>query len=225
MKILLLDVGNSRIKFGFNEEGSFSRFGILESTEKLESYLEVCDLVFVSSVRKGWKLPRKHPNVFTIGFRNSLVKLNYASTLGADRIAKAHYVKYLVRKPSLVLDLGTATVLDYVHESFEGGVILPGIGVWMESLHRSASQLPMVEVEPSIPCYLPKDTKQAILCGMKLSLLNLLKFYEKHLTHEARFITGGYAELVADWFPEYVHERWMVIKGLYEWGIRYAGIL
>src|SRR5439155_17921316 len=64
-------------------------------------------------------------------------------TVGPDRLANALAASRLYGRPSIVVDLGTATTLDCVSKSgaYIGGVIAPGVVTASEELFRRAARL------------------------------------------------------------------------------------
>lgn len=72
------------------------------------------------------------------------------ATVGADRIVNAVAAAKLYGKPSIVVDLGTATTLDVIGRNGEyvGGVIAPGIVTAANALFARGARLARVEVTP-----------------------------------------------------------------------------
>ncbi|HYV50727.1 MAG TPA: type III pantothenate kinase [Dongiaceae bacterium] len=72
------------------------------------------------------------------------------ATVGADRIVNAVAAAKIYGKPSIVVDLGTATTLDVIGRNGEyvGGVIAPGILTGANALFAKGARLARVEVTP-----------------------------------------------------------------------------
>ena len=72
------------------------------------------------------------------------------ATVGPDRIVNAVASAKLYGKPSIVVDLGTATTLDVIGRNGEyvGGVIAPGILTAANALFARGARLARVEVTP-----------------------------------------------------------------------------
>jgi type III pantothenate kinase len=103
--------------------------------------------------------------------------------------------------PAVVIDLGTATTLDVVTQdkSYQGGVILPGVSMGIESLSRNTSLLPLIDmVFPER--VIGKNTMTCIQSGTLLGycdvLDGLLTRIQLELKQEVSVtLTGGIAPL------------------------------
>ena len=76
------------------------------------------------------------------------VRYDTPRDVGADRIVDAVAAVQLYGAPVIVVDLGTATVLDAVSREgvYLGGAITPGINVSVDALYRNTSLLRRVEL-------------------------------------------------------------------------------
>src|SRR6185295_3956598 len=92
--------------------------------------------------------------------------------VGIDRLLAALAANHLRRpeRAAIVADLGTAITVDLLSENgtFEGGAILPGIGMSSRALAEQTDALPRVAIEPSqgTPTSLGKSTEAAIRSGL-----------------------------------------------------------
>jgi type III pantothenate kinase len=87
--------------------------------------------------------------------------------LGSDRFAAALGARILAPGKGLVVaTCGTATTVDAVSADgvFLGGMILPGLGLMLGSLARGTAQLPQVAVDDAPPTF-ADNTHDAILSG------------------------------------------------------------
>jgi type III pantothenate kinase len=91
------------------------------------------------------------------------------SEVGADRLVNASYAVHRLTLPAVVIDFGTATTFDYISRDgkYQGGVILPGVRMGVESLSGKTARLPVV------PLKFPKsvvgrNTETCIQSGMLL---------------------------------------------------------
>lgn len=86
---------------------------------------------------------------------------------GQDRLLNAAAAFERTRQASVVVSAGTAMTVDFVDGEgvFQGGAILPGLRMWLRSMHDGTSALPLVE--PARPDEHPfgRDTHQAMLHG------------------------------------------------------------
>ncbi|MBW9209486.1 type III pantothenate kinase [Mumia sp. zg.B53] len=96
--------------------------------------------------------------------------------VGADRIVNAAAAGVLYPdRPSIVVDLGTATTFDVVDAQgrYVGGAISAGIGISLEALARRGAQLRSVElVRPR--GVVAKNTVEAIQSGMVFGFAGLV---------------------------------------------------
>ncbi|MCH8087423.1 MAG: type III pantothenate kinase, partial [Chloroflexi bacterium] len=78
------------------------------------------------------------------------IRINYESPrdVGADRVADAVAAYHKYGGPVIVVDFGTATVLDAISGDgvYLGGAIAPGIGIAAEALFARTSKLHRVEL-------------------------------------------------------------------------------
>jgi len=123
--------------------------------------------------------------------------------LGTDRIANAVAAYERTHDATIVVDLGTATKLEYVSKRGEyvGGVIAPGLGIAAEALFERAARLYQVElVRPKD--VVGRNTVHAIQSGLVYGYVALIDGLVGRIRKEtgvnARVIaTGGFATLLA----------------------------
>lgn len=126
--------------------------------------------------------------------------------VGADRIL--HAVAALGRHtpPLIVVDLGTALVLDAISAEgdYLGGAIAPGIGIAAEALFERAAKLPCVPIEPpGMDGAIGRNTKHSmqsgIVYGYAEMVCGMVRRFQAEIGPRARVIaTGGYAAVIAD---------------------------
>ena len=165
--ILLVDVGNSNIVFGFTDGKEIIntfRFKSVKDITTDEYYLiikamldkyEVNDViissvvpVITSALKKLFiKYLNKEPLIIAPGIKTGIEpKCDDPRSVGSDLICdSAGAMKYF--DESIVIDLGTAT--KYIHvknNKFLGCSIAPGVSISMKALTNSAALLPQVEM-------------------------------------------------------------------------------
>jgi type III pantothenate kinase len=146
-------------------------------------------------------------------FVNCRVKLNIGigienpDELGADRIVNAAAAYERFRSALIVLDFGTATTVEYLSADgiYRGGVILPGIRLMSESLHRRTAKLP--DVRMSRPeALLGRNTAESIRSGvyhLNVGGLGHIIRSIRATDPSARVVaTGGLAGFIAPDLPE-----------------------
>jgi type III pantothenate kinase len=140
--------------------------------------------------------------------------------LGSDRWAALIGARALLgRVPSLVVVCGTATTIDLLAEGgeFEGGVILPGVGLMLRSLHEHTAALPDATGE-----YVdnPTQTVDAIASGCQHAQAGAIeRVYHLHAWRHrglACVLSGGAARALAPrlTIPFELHDN-LVLEGLY----------
>lgn len=160
---LVVDVGNSRLKWAQVDSNVWHRRGSIPLTEKLEVLLNTywADMdppqaVLVSNVsgqtnaqsmtswlQAYWDLD---PVFFqsTVRYRGMVNGYSQPTQLGCDRWAALIGARSLTKSGALcVVDCGTALTVDAVtaEDRFIGGVIFPGIDLIQESLLKRASDI------------------------------------------------------------------------------------
>ncbi len=124
------------------------------------------------------------------------------SAVGTDRICAAAAAFDRLGVACVVGDFGSAVTVDCVNDKgvFQGGAILPGLGMSAAGLHTGTAQLPQVELaEPD--WVFGTDTRQAIVGGLifgaRGALRELVEAYATELGHwPVVILTGGDAKLI-----------------------------
>jgi type III pantothenate kinase len=140
--------------------------------------------------------------------------------LGSDRWAAMIGARGLVDgKPALVVVCGTATTIDFVSGGgeFIGGVILPGVGLMIRSLHEGTAALPDADGQYADN---PQQTVDAIVSGCQHALAGAVE--RLHRMHHAGnpelvcLLSGGASKALAPRLsiPFRLHEN-LVLEGLH----------
>ena len=151
-----------------------------------------------------------------------MIKINIKNfkQLGSDRIVNS--IKGKEFKNCLIIDFGTATTFDIVkNETYEGGVIAPGIKLSIKNLSQSTALLPMFDLKNMQKNY-GKNTKDALNAGFIWGYEGLINNIINKITKNWKMkyeiiLTGGYANL----FKKIIKRRTIVdqnitIKGVSE---------
>jgi type III pantothenate kinase len=168
---LVVDVGNTRIKWGLCDDDSVLTIASLppDAPESWQRQLETWQLVGPAA----WYISGVHPPhrdrfadwVRGRGDRATLVTcarqlplevaLEHPDRVGIDRLLDAVAVNTRRRAhtPAVIVDAGTAVTVDLLDRAgrFQGGAILPGFRLMAESLHRHTALLPLIEVQGVAP--------------------------------------------------------------------------
>lgn len=131
------------------------------------------------------------------------LKVRNKKGIGADRIANAVGAYFLLKRPLVVVDCGTATTLTVVgkHADILGGAILPGIELMQYALFRGTAKLPNIPIKTP-KRFLGRDTVSAITSGIIHGTAGAVKGIilgiEDELSCRLKIIlTGGFAKILS----------------------------
>ena len=151
----------------------------------VESYIGVRPLVVGAGTRTGVRVRYDPPR-----------------DVGADRIVDAAAAFSAYGGPVIVVDIGTATVLDAVTEDgdYLGGAIAPGISIAADSLFHATAMLRRVELTPP-PSAIGRNTVHALQSGLVFGYSELVRGmvsrFKRELGANAKVIaTGGLANVI-----------------------------
>lgn len=127
--------------------------------------------------------------------------------VGADRIVDAVAAARLYGTPTIVVDLGTATVFDAVTRNGEylGGAITPGINLSVDALYQNTSLLRRVELTAPRDA-VGRNTTAALQSGIVFGYAGLVttmvERFKQEIGTDARVVgTGGLVTVIADHAP------------------------
>lgn len=239
--VLLVDIGNSRIKGAFLASGNLFELPTIDTTsspvlddwEKLLSKWEELRRILVSNVAgpvvaEGFvqaALGRWHVKPEFARPRRKCGKMTTLyedpNQLGVDRWLSALAAYQLSRSATCVLDAGTALTIDVVRENGEhlGGIIAPGPGLMRFSLAQQTAQL---EIEgDGLSAGFGTNSRDAIGLGCDAMVLGLLSSVERRLIEVAPdesfrwFLTGGGADAIRHLLHvDYEYTPDLVLRGL-----------
>ena len=144
-----------------------------------------------------------------------MIKINIKNfnQLGSDRIVNS--IKGKEFKNCLIIDFGTATTFDIVkNETYEGGVIAPGIKLSIKNLSQSTALLPIFDLKNQQKSY-GKNTKDALNAGFIWGYEGLINNIIYKITNNWKMkykiiLTGGYANL----FKKIIKKRTIVDQNI-----------
>ena len=144
-----------------------------------------------------------------------IIKINIKNfkQLGSDRIVNS--IKGKEFKNCLIIDFVTATTFDIVkNETYEGGVIAPGIKLSIKNLSQSTALLPMFDLKNRQKSY-GKNTKDALNAGFIWGYEGLINNIIYKITNNWKMkykiiLTGGYANL----FKKIIKKRAIVDQNI-----------
>ena len=171
--------------------------------EMCERYFNVPTLVLEPGVRTGVPILYNDPR-----------------EVGADRVANAVAAYDLYGGPTVVVDFGTATIVDAISSKGEylGGALFPGIEISLDALFGRAAGLRRVElIEPKH--VIGKSTVESIQSGAVYGFAGqvdaLVRRFRNELGDSTVVATGQLAEFLAPLTESIEHvEPWLTLFGL-----------
>lgn len=245
--ILAIDMGNSNIVIGCIDENK-SYFEERLSTDKsktaleyaivFKTVLELFDIdvrqiegAIISSVVPSLtgvvksaveKIVGKPPLVVGPGIKTGLnLQMENPRSVGSDLIVDAVAGIAEYGAPLIIIDMGTATTMSVVDKdrNYVGGAIMTGLGLSMEALSSSASQLYNVSLEVPRNAIAKNTTdsmRSGIILGNAACIDGMIDRMEEELGYSATVVaTGGLAHVV---IPQCKHriilDDALLLKGL-----------
>jgi len=205
---LILDIGNTRIKYATFIKGHLNHKGYCSDNELenvLTSLVGKISRLLISSVKPitnsqeiEFKKACSEASILSsklkMPFNN---KYETPETVGADRLALAAggLLEY-PNKPILIIDIGTCTTFDFISDKADylGGAISPGLQMRLKALHNFTGKLPLVAAKE--PKELTgRNTNEAILSGvingMKHEIDGTIDAYKLRYPMVKTILTGG----------------------------------
>jgi type III pantothenate kinase len=146
-------------------------------------------------------------------------------TLGMDRLVCAAAAFHLYRekhRPIIVIDMGTATTIDYVSKDgvFFGGMIAPGIKSAYQGLISAAPGLPRLDdlFESEL---IGTSTEACVRSGVVMGHACMIRKVVEMMARQNKakpvvVLTGGTSGMVAKGLPRtYILDNNLILKGLY----------
>lgn len=173
------------------------------------------------SCRKLWKA-----KILVVGRDIRVpIKNNYSNPkqVGQDRLVGAFAAKRLYGAPLIIIDLGTAITFDVVSKSgtYEGGIIVPGIRLSLESLFKKTALLPRIEKIDTPKNLIGRDTKTSMLSGIFNGYGALCTGLIQTISHSLKarpkvIMTGGHTQLIKKYIRVKIDaiDADLVFKGL-----------
>ncbi len=219
MNILAIDIGNTRIKWGFHQEGGWLRQGWVETAQAGAlaaefTALPAADRIVISNVAGAAVRAQVSavlrgtacsPQWITGSAAQCGVTSGYAdpATLGPDRWAALIGAWQMLRSACVVVNAGTTMTVDAfsAEGAFLGGFIVPGYDLMRGALARDTANLAVREGAFS---FFPDNTGDAIASGAVNALAGAVERMVRYVAESAGvappvLLSGGGAELIAAW--------------------------
>lgn len=215
MNILAIDIGNTRIKWGYSEAGGWVRQGWVATARAGDLAAEFAGLPAVqqtvisnvagaavqAQLAAALKAAVPEPLWIISAARQCGVSSGYAApeTLGPDRWAALIGAWHLTRAACVVVNAGTTMTVDALSAEgvFLGGCIVPGATLMRNALARDTANL---AVRDGAFSYFPDNTGDAIFSGAVNALAGAVERMVRYVGESAGItppvvLSGGAAAL------------------------------
>jgi type III pantothenate kinase len=239
--VLYIDLGNSRLKWLYDQEGGISSMQALEYVDnKLQEQLSALwntdakpEQVWIASVASAvafaqlikWVEAHWHviPRIMKVSEMACGLRCAYQQPqqLGVDRWAAliAAYAHY--PHGACVVDCGTAVTLDVVNGEGQhlGGFILPGVGTMEQALLQRTAIQPNTGVE-GLSQEWGNDTDSCIALGTRKAIVALIeqsieRMQAGGICDPGLLVTGGEVELIEPLIQiDYQRRDALVLEGM-----------
>ncbi len=237
--ILLVDVGNTRIKWLLwdgeqkRERGELVHRGVAPTTlgERCWGSLERPATVMIANVAgdaiaaalnewimRTWSLEARFAATSEAAFG---VKNAYTNPrrLGVDRWVALIGARTVTQRSCCIIDCGTATTIDALSATgvHLGGVIFPGAGLMRNALYRNTQQIP---TEQGAAVLFGTDTQDCVWGGTVHAMAGAIDRITRRMQATlgdgmCPLLTGGDAESILSHLDgNYVVDRDLIFRGL-----------
>jgi type III pantothenate kinase len=233
---LLVDSGNTRLKWGWSDKGEITLTGALVNSQisfavLLASWqvLPIPPAIVISCVNSPQVIALitsvadllwpdspvivAQSALFQCGVRNAY---ELPETLGVDRWMALIAVRNFYCQAACIVDCGTAITIDFMDADgyHQGGMICPGLQLMKQSLSKATQQLPYSATDYAVG--LANNTEAGIYNGTLFAACGLI---EKVLARQSAplqlILTGGDAKCIAALVScECVVDDNLVLRGL-----------
>lgn len=154
------------------------------------------------------------------GERFAGMPVQYANTLGEDRLINAFWCYKNLKKPTLIIDAGTYLTMDIVTEKgFQGGYIIPSYPKYLET-YKDGENLKEISLAESTDFSLPHSTAQAMSSSYHAFCALADQLITEHQLNTI-IITGGKDILWKEWGKnkscEVIHRPHLIHEALVHW--------
>ena len=217
MKLLAIDCGNSRIKWGVHDGAAWLSRGVVATadapslTDALQSVSQP-ERIIVANVagdatreQIGEALARfqAQPQWLVSAEEQCGVRSSYANPaqLGPDRWAALIAARHLHGGPCAVVNAGTTTTIDALSADgiFLGGFIVPGITLMRHTLSQNTARL---HLQDGAVSFFPDNTGDAISSGAVNATAGAIERMVRYIAdiagvEPAVLLSGGDAHVIA----------------------------
>jgi len=241
VNFLIIDIGNTSTDFiiyNFRRNTFFNRVSL--ETRKIHDFIKFINLKknhlkfalcssVVPKVFDKLKIILSKKKIRLLEIRNSKLKIPIKINLknkvqvGSDRIANAVAASRYYNKNVIVIDFGTASTFDIIQKNtYQGGLIAPGIHLSLKVLHQSTAQLPLIKIKKT-GSIIGKNTVSAMNSGMYFSSVGGLKEIVNLIIKKTKkdyliIFTGGLSHIFYNSlkYKKKLIDRDITLKGIIE---------
>ena len=220
-KMLLLDIGNTRIKWGIFDNHNILINGAVNLRESQQDNFLSLYQSFPSGIEKAvassvldpdisFKLNKTFKSFF--GFKiefiepsenshNVLNGYDEPQSLGVDRWVAMIAARTEFKKNVMIIDMGTAITIDLVDKygTHQGGKILPGFKLMSETLNKNTNNIQQIinlhDIEKKDIQSWGKNTRNVIISGVTSAIFGAIQVsldkVNKDFEEPVVIITGG----------------------------------
>lgn len=227
---LVIDCGNTRVKYGVFENNKLIEFGIIsEDFTLIFSKFKTITRVIIASVTNHHTIiqsliPKTIPVIL---FSNKLkipIQNFYqsAQTLGSDRLA-ASIGSYTLFPNNNVLTIDAGTCIKYNFTNnlnqYIGGAISPGLTMRLKALNHYTHGLPLVTFDENYENLTGTTTQSSILSGTQIAAVceveSMIERYMSLYPNLKIVFTGGDANYLCKLLKNrFFADEHLIIKGL-----------
>ena len=234
--ILVVDIGNTKIKLGIFEdeeliyETSFIAFEDFQSNTHLLSTYSVHSAAISSVVPSAADLMMKEikkiyaVKAFVVKHNNCGIKLNVEKpeTIGADRLCNIAAAIQNYASPIIIVDFGTANTYDVINanKTFLGGAISPGIETSAQYLIEKAALLDKTKFNFPDKA-IGRTTETNIQSGIMFGAIDQINGMINRIQEETQnknysiILTGGFGKFLSPKLNiTYILDEHLTLKGL-----------
>lgn len=214
---LVLDIGNTRVKYGvflgheLLHHGFWLEHDLLKGFENLMiAHPEIINAIWCQSGSDRPELAQLVHGKLHVIYMTHESKLTIENhyktpnTLGLDRLALACAAKlHAPGKASLVIDCGTCVTYDFIDANgrYYGGAISPGLAMRYKAMHDYTERLPFLTAQPPQTLYgdsTDSSMHQGAFRGLVHEIEGFIAQYRHFNPNLTTFLTGGDLEILRD---------------------------
>ncbi len=150
------------------------------------------------------------------------INVDNRQEVGLDLIADVVYAKANKLYPCLIVDMGTISKFIAIDKDgkFDGVSFIPGVEVGFDIMRNSTFALPLSELLKKPSKAFGNNTLEALNSGMYYATIGSInefvnQFENKYGKHN-KILTGGISPIFVGDFPDFVHDKNLTLKGIYE---------